>query len=94
MTTPERTLLVMKFVERQGMKWFGHVTRMDPILPTARANNMKMETGTGRGRSMRMWIDEVTGTLWLHNIPAYQATQYVLFLTPIISQGYKSAQRK
>jgi len=81
-TTP-----VVKFIEKQRLKWFGHLMRMNPMSPAARAYNLRMESSRGRGRPRRRWIEGVTDTLRLHNITAYQATERALSRKMIISQA-------
>jgi hypothetical protein len=58
--------------------------RMNPMLPAASfMNNMKLETGRGRGRPRRRWIEVVTDALRINNITAYQATENSLSREPI-----------
>ena len=80
-TTP-----IVKYIERQRLKWFGHLMRMNPLSPAARAYNMKLETPRSRGRPRRRWIEGVTDTLRLHNITTYQATENALSRKPIIGR--------
>lgn len=43
----------MAFVERQTLKWFGLLVKMNPILPAATAYNKKMGICGGRERLRR-----------------------------------------
>ena len=79
-TTP-----AIRFIEKQRLKWFGHLVRMNPNTPVARAYNLKMESSRGRGRPRKRWVDGVTDILKLHNTTTYQATERALSRKPIIS---------
>jgi hypothetical protein len=80
------TIPIVKYIERQRLKWFGHLMRMKPSSPAARAYNMRIESPRGRGRPRRRWIEGVTDILRLHNITAYQATENALSRKPIIGR--------
>ena len=53
-TTP-----VINFIEKQRLKWFGHLMRMNPTMPAAKAYNQRRESARGWGRPRRRWIEGV-----------------------------------
>lgn len=50
------TFPVLKFVQRQGVKWLGQLVRMDATFAAVIANNMKIETSWGSESPRRRWI--------------------------------------
>ena len=60
-------------IERQCIKWFGHLTRMPVSQPALRAYTMRFSGFRARGRPRRRWSDSVADTLRAHNMSVLQA---------------------
>ena len=56
-------LSVLKRIERNVLKWFGHVERMVEKRLVKRAYQENVEGNRGRGRPQRRWRDEVKDLL-------------------------------
>ena len=65
---------VMEHVAQQRIKWFGHLTRMQPSQPALRAYTAKYSGSRPRGRPRRRWSDSVVDTLRPHNLTLSQAS--------------------
>ena len=65
----------LHFIERQRIKWFGHLLRMSPSQPASRAYNTKYSGYKGRGRPRKRWIEGVKETLKNYNIPVERASE-------------------
>lgn len=78
-TTP-----VINFIENQRLKWFGHLMRMNPTMPAARAYNQRRESARCRGRPRRRWIEGVKDILKRYNTTTHQATKRALSRTSLI----------
>ena len=66
---------VIDFIDRQRVKWFGHLVRMPPNQPALRAY---MRGGNGvrsRGRPRNRWIDNVNSIFRDNGLTPFQATQ-------------------
>ena len=72
------TIPVNDYIEQQRIKWFGHLNRMKPDQPAARAYCMKTSGYKARGRPRKRWIDEIKETLNKFNMTPAQATQLVI----------------
>ena len=60
-------------IQQQRIKWFGHLTRLPIHHPAQRAYNTRFSGRKARGRPRKTWINGVTETLSLYNIPPAQA---------------------
>ena len=67
-TTP-----ILRHIQQQRIRWFGHLTRMAPHQLASKAYNTKMSGYKARGRPRKTWIEGVKETLNTHNIPSTQA---------------------
>ena len=65
----------LKHIEKQRIKWFGHLTRLPADSMPARAYNQRMDGHKGRGRPRKRWIDGVKETLKNNNISMEQAIE-------------------
>ena len=54
---------VLERIERDVLKWFGHVERMGEERLLKRVYRANVEGNRGRGRPQRRWRDEVKGLL-------------------------------
>ena len=54
---------VLERIERNVLKWFGHVERMGEERLVGRVYRANMEGNRGRGRPQRRWIDTVKDCL-------------------------------
>ncbi|XP_019643084.1 PREDICTED: uncharacterized protein LOC109484268 [Branchiostoma belcheri] len=66
---------VLRYIEHQHIKWFGHLVRLPPSQPAHRAYNIQGSGRRARGRPRRRWIDGVTETLSAHGLTPQQATR-------------------
>ena len=69
----------LHFIEKQRLKWFGHLSRMPPSQPASRAYNIKHSGYKGRGRPRKRWIEGVKETLRKHNIPVERASELAYY---------------
>jgi len=69
-TTP-----VLHYIQRQTIRWFGHLTRMAPHQLASKAYNKRTAGYKARGRPRKTWIEGVKETLSSHNIPTSQAVR-------------------
>ena len=60
-------------IQQQGIKWFGHLTRLPIQHPAQRAYNIRFSGRKAIGRPRKTWIKGVKETLSLYNIPPAQA---------------------
>ena len=67
-TTP-----ILHRIQRQRIRWFGHLTHMAPHQLASRAYNTKVSGYKPRGRPRKTWIEGVKETLRTHNFPPTQA---------------------
>ncbi|XP_076061283.1 uncharacterized protein LOC143037058 [Oratosquilla oratoria] len=67
------TAPVLHYIQRQTIKWFGHLIRMAPHLLTSKAYNKKISGYKARRRPRKTWIEGVRETLKTNNIPPIQA---------------------
>ena len=63
------------YIERQQIKWFGHLVRMQPHQPALRAYNLRYNGFKARGRPRKRWIDGISSVLGKHRMTAQEATQ-------------------
>ncbi|KAI8489230.1 hypothetical protein Bbelb_329690 [Branchiostoma belcheri] len=66
---------VLRYIEHQRIKWFGHLVRLPPSQPAHTAYNIRGSGRRARGRPRRRWIDGVTETLSAHCLTLQQATR-------------------
>ena len=69
------TTLVLRFIEQQRIKWFGHLTRMPTNQPALRAYMTKYSGWKARGRPRRRWCESVADALQPHDLTLHQATR-------------------
>ncbi|XP_076043858.1 uncharacterized protein LOC143026952 [Oratosquilla oratoria] len=67
------TAPVLHYIQKQTLRWFGHLTRMAPHQLVSKAHNKKISGYKARGRPRKTWIEGVKETLKTHNIPPIQA---------------------
>ena len=68
-TTPCAT-----YIERQKIKWFGHVTRMQHHQLPAQALYQRSSGARARGRPRRKWIDDIKDIVESHGMTITSAT--------------------
>lgn len=78
-TTP-----VDNFIKKQRMNWFGHLIRMNPEQPAARAYHMRSEGTRRRGRPRRRWTEGVVEILCESDTTIYQETRRALDRRPMV----------
>jgi len=64
----------IQHIERQKMKWFGHLMRMEPNQLPLRTYNSRRSGFRARGRPRVQWIDNVTEILRRHRLTTASAT--------------------
>ena len=67
-TTP-----VIHHINKQKIKWFGHLHRMEPNKLASKAYTMRISGYKARGRPRKTWIQGVKEVLGDHKIPLGQA---------------------
>ncbi|XP_076069188.1 uncharacterized protein LOC143041232 [Oratosquilla oratoria] len=67
-TTP-----VLHYIQRQRIRWFGHLIRMAPHQLDSKAYNKKISGYKARGGPRKAWVEGVKDTLKTHNISPIQA---------------------
>ena len=66
---------VLDYIERQQIKWFGHVYRMNPTELPTKALYTRQSGTRARGRPRKRWMDNIKETLNKHNINMTDAIQ-------------------
>ena len=64
----------IQHIERQKIKWFGHLMRMEPNQIPLRAYISRRSGFRARGRPRVRWIDNVTEILQRHGLTSASAT--------------------
>ena len=65
----------IQYIEKQRIKWFGHLMRMEPHLLPSRAYNNRHSGRRARGRPRTRWIDNISESLRKHGLTTSSATQ-------------------
>ncbi len=65
---------MLDYIYNQRIKWFGHLMRMDPNQPAARAYNSHLSGTRPKGRPRRRWHEGVRNILKDHQISMTDAT--------------------
>ena len=65
---------ILKQIERQRIKWFGHLMRMAPSQPALRTYNSQLSGTKPRGRPRRRWQEGVKKPLAENNLTMAEAT--------------------
>jgi hypothetical protein len=68
-TTPSAT-----YIERQKIKWFGHLVRMQQHQLPAQALYQRRFEVRARGRPRRRWIDDIKDIVEIHGMTIINAT--------------------
>ncbi|XP_035685620.1 uncharacterized protein LOC118422211 [Branchiostoma floridae] len=68
------TKLVLQFIAKQTVQWFGHLTRMPTTQPALRAYTTRHSGVRARGRPRRRWIEGVAESLLAHGLTLQEAT--------------------
>lgn len=79
-------------VDQKRKKKVGHLEGIESTFSAVGTYNTRTETSSGRGRSRRRWIEDVTNILWPDKTGAYQVTSFALILAPFASQGHGDAR--
>ena len=69
---------IQNYVERQQIKWFGHVIRMKPSETPHMALNARYSGARARGRPRKRWTDGIKEILERQNITLAEATHLAL----------------
>ena len=65
---------VLERIERNVLKWFGHMERVGEERLVKRVNRANLECNRGGGRSQRKWRDEVKGLLLRRGLTEREGT--------------------
>ena len=65
----------LQYIDKQRIKWFGHLSRMTPNQPASRAYNTRYSGYKRKGRPRKRWIDGVKETLKRNNISVQTAAE-------------------
>lgn len=68
----------MTYIERQKIKWFGHVVRMQAHQLPAQAMHQRSSQTRARGRPRRRWIDDIKDIVKQHKMTLTSATHLAL----------------
>jgi hypothetical protein len=63
----------LNYINREQIKWFGHVIRQKELNITQRVSNKKYENTRPKGRPRKRWIDGILESLG--NITAEKANR-------------------
>jgi len=66
-----------KDIERQQIKWFCHLMRMEPTQPALHAYNRRRSGFKARGRPRTRWVDSITEMLQKYGLTMARATHVV-----------------
>ncbi|KAI8485722.1 hypothetical protein Bbelb_365560, partial [Branchiostoma belcheri] len=66
---------VREFIDKQQIKWFGHLVRMQPQSVPHRAYASRKSGPKARGRPRKKWIDSVKDTLNRHGLTSTTASR-------------------
>ncbi|KAI8504892.1 hypothetical protein Bbelb_170010 [Branchiostoma belcheri] len=66
---------VREFIDKQQIKWFGHLVRMQPQSVPHRAYTSRKSGPKARGRPRKKWIDSVKDTLNRHGLSSTTASR-------------------
>ena len=67
-----------KYIQRQKIKWFGHVVRMEDQQLPAQAFYQRRSAVRARGRPRRRWIDDISEIVKKHKMTLTSATHLAL----------------
>ena len=76
---------ILHQIEKQRLKWFGHLMRMPPAQPALRAYNSQLSGTKPVGRPRRRWIEGVKNVLSNHKTNTTDATHAAQDRRPLIS---------
>ena len=68
----------IEYIERQQVKWFGHLMRMKPNQIPIRAYNKRISGHKAKGRPRKRWIENIKIALNKHGLNATTATHLAL----------------
>lgn len=68
----------MNYIERQKVKWFGHLVRMHPDQLPLRAYNGRRSGTRARGRPRCRWIDNISDILGKQGLTTTEASQLAM----------------
>ena len=68
----------IEHIERQQVKWFGHLMRMKPNQIPIRAYNKRISGRKAKGRPRKRWIENIKIALNKHGLNATTATHLAL----------------
>ena len=68
----------IEHIERQQVKWFGHLIRMKPNQILITAYNKRVSRHKAKGRPRKRWIENIKIALNKHGLNATTATHLAL----------------
>ncbi|BFZ15028.1 hypothetical protein BsWGS_18067 [Bradybaena similaris] len=70
-----KTTPCMDYIEKQKIRWFGHLVRMNPAKPPLQTYTSRRPGYRAKGRPRKRWTDNIAEILIKHGMTMTDATQ-------------------